>query len=139
MLGSVPIPGTDPTPGSVPETNKNQNKLRSSHARMATAILTARRNQNLYRQPAKLVLGPTSATFVVVALISCLALLYLNQITKTGTLGYKLTDLTAQRDQILSQKQDLSVEAARLQSIQATKSSSVVAAMVPTTTVSYAK
>lgn len=106
---------------------------------MATATLTARRNQNLYRQPTQLVLGPTSATFVVVALISCLALLYLNQITKTGTLGYRLTDLAAKRDAILAQKQDLSVEAARLQSIAATKQSGVVATMVPTTQVSYAK
>jgi hypothetical protein len=44
---------------------------------MATATLTARRNQNLYRQPTQLQLGPTSATFVVIALISVLALLYL--------------------------------------------------------------
>jgi hypothetical protein len=106
---------------------------------MTTATLTARRNQNLYRQPTKLQLGPTSATFVVIALISVLALLYLNQITKTGTFGYKVTDLTAKRDQIQSQKQELSVEAARLQSIQATKQSPVIAGMVPTAQVSYAK
>lgn len=106
---------------------------------MSSAVLTARRNQNLYRQPATITLGPTSATFVVVAVIGVLALLYLHQITKTGTLGYKVTDLTAQRDQILSQKQDLSVQAARLQSIQATRTSSVAAGMVSTTQVSYAK
>lgn len=106
---------------------------------MATATLTARRNQNLYRQPAKLQLGPTSATFVVIALISVLALLYLNQITKTGTFGYKVTDLTGKRDQILASKQEMSVEAARLQSIAATKASSTVAGMTPTTQVSYAK
>ena len=58
---------------------------------MTTATLTARRNQNLYRQPAKLQLGPTSATFVVVALTVVLSLLYLNQITKTGTFTYKAT------------------------------------------------
>lgn len=106
---------------------------------MATATLTARRNQNLYRQPAKLQLGPTSATFVVIALISVLALLYLNQITKTGTFGYKVTDLTTKRDQVLAEKRELSVEAARLQSIAATKSSTAVARMVPTGQVSYAK
>ena len=88
---------------------------------MTTATLTARRNQNLYRQPASIVLGPTSATFVVIALISCLALLYLHQITKTGTLGYRVTDLTAKRDKVMAQKQELGVEAARLQSIAATK------------------
>lgn len=106
---------------------------------MTTATLTARRNQNLYRQPASIVLGPTSATFVVIALISVTALLYLHQITKTGTLGIRVADLSAKSDSVLAQKQELSVEAARLQSIQATKSSSAVAAMVPSTQVSYAK
>ncbi len=105
---------------------------------MATAVATARRNQNLYRQPAKLQLGPTSATFVVIALISVLALLYLNQITKTSVFGYRLTELTAQRNQILAEKQDLGVEAARLQSIQATQQSAVAARMVATGPVSYA-
>ncbi|HEY6736867.1 MAG TPA: hypothetical protein VI322_04090 [Candidatus Saccharimonadia bacterium] len=93
----------------------------------------------MYRQPATVSLGPTSATFVVVAVIGVLALLYLNQITKTGALGFKVSDLQASRDAVLAQKQDLSVEAARLQSIQATKSSAVAAAMVPTGQVSYAK
>ncbi len=105
---------------------------------MSTATITARRNQNLYRQPASIVLGPTSATFVVIALISVMALLYLHQITKTGTLGYRVTDLTDQRNEILAQKQELTVEAARLESIAATKSSPVVASMVPTNQVSYA-
>jgi hypothetical protein len=106
---------------------------------MTTATLTARRNQNLYRQPTSIVLGPTSATFVVIALISVLALLYLHQITKTGTLGLQTSDLSAKRDQVLAQKQELSVEAARLQSIQATKTSATVAAMVPSGQVSFAK
>ena len=106
---------------------------------MTTATLSARRNQNLYRQPTKLQLGPTSATFVVIALTCVLALLYLHQITKTGALGYKVTDLSAKRDQILAEKQEMGVEAARLQSIQATKQSGVAAAMVPTTQVSYAQ
>lgn len=106
---------------------------------MATAVVTARRNQNLYRQPAKLQLGPTSATFVVIALVSVLALLYLNQITKTSVFGYRVTELTRERDQILAQKQDLSVEAARLQSIQSTQKSVVASKMVPTGQVSYAR
>src|SRR5438309_465778 len=106
---------------------------------MSTAVVTARRNQNLYRQPAKLQLGPTSATFVVIALISVLALLYLNQITKTNVFGYKVTELSAQRDQVLAQKQDLSVEAARLQSIQNAQKSATANHMVATTQVSYAR
>lgn len=106
---------------------------------MATAVMTARRNQNLYRQPAKLRLGPTSATFVVIALISVLALLYLNQITKTGQFGYKVSELTKQRNQILAAKQDLSVEAARLQSIQNAQRAAANAHMVTTEQVSYVR
>jgi hypothetical protein len=106
---------------------------------VATATLTARRNQNLYRQPAQLQFGPTSATFVVIALISVLALLYLNQITKTSVFGYKLTELTTQRNQIVAAKQDLSVEAARLQSIQATQQSAAASKMIPTGQISYAR
>lgn len=108
---------------------------------MTTAVVTARRNQNLYRQPAKLQLGPTSATFVVIAIISVLALLYLNQITKTSVFGYRVSALTSQRDKLLAEKQDLNVEAARLQSIKVTQESAAVAGMVPTTsaTVSYGR
>ncbi len=106
---------------------------------MATAVVTARRNQNLYRQPAQLQLGPISATFVVVALISVLALLYLNQITKTNVFGYRITELTAQRDKVLAEKQDLSVEAARLQSIQNTQAAATANRMVATKQVSYVR
>lgn len=106
---------------------------------MTTAVLTARRNQNLYRQPAQLVLGPTSATFVVVALISVLALLYLNQVTKTSVFNYQLADLTAQRNAVLSQTRDLQVEAGRLQSIDSIQNSSVAKGMVPVSNVTYAQ
>ena len=106
---------------------------------MTTAVITARRNQNWYRQPAQLVLGPTSATFVVVALISVLALLYLNQVTKTSVFNYQLADLTAQRDAVLSQTRDLQVEAGRLQSIDAIANSNVAKGMVPVSNVTYAQ
>jgi hypothetical protein len=106
---------------------------------MTTATLTARRNQNLYRQPTKLQLGPTSATFVVIALISVLALLYLNQITKTNTFSYKITDLSQKSNTVLAAQRELAVEAGRLRSIEATKNSAVASKMVPTGQVTYAK
>ena len=106
---------------------------------MASATLVARRNQNLYRQPSALVLGPTSATFVVVALVAVLALLYLNQITKTSVFGYKAAALSSQLSQIKSDERDLSVEAARLTSIQAVQQSAAAKAMVPATQITYAK
>jgi cell division protein FtsL len=102
---------------------------------MSTAIMSApqaaRRNQNLYRQPAaQLKLGPVSATFVTIAMISLLALLYLNQVTKTSYFTYQNAQLTATRDKLLAQKQNLSVEAARLQSISSIQNSSVAKGMV---------
>jgi hypothetical protein len=105
---------------------------------MSTVTVAARRNQNLYRQPASLKLGSNSATFVVIAIICALALLYLNQITKTSVLGYKSTEMSRQRDQIVAQKRDLGVEAARLQSIQTLRASKTAATMVPVGQVSYA-
>ena len=106
---------------------------------MSTAVLTARRNQNLYRQPATLQMGPTSSTFVVIALTSVLALLYLNQITKTNAFSYQLTDLTTQQTKLQADNSQLAVDAGRLESIAATQSSAVAAKMVPVTGVSYAK
>lgn len=100
---------------------------------------SARRNQNLSRQTTTLRLGPFSATFVIVAMVSLLALLYLNQITKTSMFNYRAVELDQQREELAQVKQDLGVEAARLQSIQEIKSSTAVKKMVPETNVSYAK
>jgi hypothetical protein len=107
---------------------------------MATATLVARRNQNLYRQPAKVVMGPTSATFVVIALVAVLSLLYLNQITKTSVFGYRAAALSSQLDQIRATRGDLTVDAARLTSIAAVQQSAVAKSMVPTSNqITYAK
>jgi hypothetical protein len=106
---------------------------------MSTATIAVRRNQNLSRQKAQLKLGPVSASILTIALVSLLALLYLNQITKTSVFGYQKTDLETQRNKIVAVKEELQVEAARLQSVQQVQSSPVVAKMVPEGAVTYAK
>ena len=106
---------------------------------MTTATYAVRRNQNLTRQgTAALRLGPVSATFVVIVAISLLALIYLNQITKTNVFGYQITTLQNKTAALQSSKQDLEVQAARLQSIEQIQQSPAVAAMVPENQVSYA-
>jgi ribosomal protein L17 len=100
---------------------------------MSTATYAVRRNQNLYRPKASLHLGPVSVSFLTVAAVSVLALLYLTQITKTNIYGYKVSDLTVKRDKIQTAEQDLEVEAARLQAIQQIQASPVVAKLVPET------
>ena len=106
---------------------------------MSTATVVLRRNQNFYRQRANLQLGPVSVGFTMIAIISVLALLYLTQITKTSVYGYRVSELAKQRDRILSNKQSLEVEAARLQSIQKIEESGTVKAMVPEKQVSFVK
>jgi hypothetical protein len=105
----------------------------------AAASVAIRRNQNIYRAKPELKLGPISATVLTIAVISVLALLYLNQITKTGVFGYQVSSLSHDRDTIAAAKQELEVEAARLQSIQQIKSSNVVAGMVPEGRATYVK
>ena len=105
---------------------------------MTTATYAVRRNQNLTRQTVALHLGPVSATFVVITAISLLALLYLNQITKTNVFGTQISSLQQKASQLSSSKQDLEVEAARLQSIEEIQKSPAVSAMTPESQVSYA-
>ena len=106
---------------------------------MTSASYAVRRNQNLYRQRSQVKLGPVSGSFVIIIAISVLALLYLNQITKTNVFGYQVTSLQQKASQLASAKQDLQVEAARLQSIQAVQQAKVVSGMVPEGSVTYAK
>lgn len=105
---------------------------------MATATLYARRNQNLYRSSTKLELGPVSVGFVMIGIISVLALLYLTQITKTSVYGYQVSELSGKRDQLVAMKQEMEVNAARLKSIQQIQAAPVVAHLVPEQQVQYA-
>lgn len=106
---------------------------------MSTATYALRRNQNLAKPTAALQLGPVSLSFVVIAVIGVLALLYLNGITRTSTFGYKVSELQKERTALQQKNQELQVEAARLSSIQRIQNSPTVAKMVPEQQVSYAK
>ncbi len=104
---------------------------------MTTATYAIRRNQNLTRQTTTMRLGPVSATFVVIAAVSLLGLIFLNQITKTNVFGYQITNLQTKAGELASSKQELEVEAARLQSIEEIQKSPAVAQMAPENQVSY--
>lgn len=106
---------------------------------MSSATLAMRRNQNLYRQPARIQMGPMSASFLVVTIVAVLAMIYMSQVNKTAMLGNRLAQLQTSHDQVQAQSDQYTVEAARLQSIQQIQSSKAVAAMQPATNVTYAK
>ncbi len=105
---------------------------------MSTAAMSARRNQNIYHNQARLHLGPTSVGFVTIAIITMLALLYLTQITKTSVYGYKLSDLSQKQTKLSLVQQELEVEAARLQAISTIQNTPAVSKMVVAQNVTYA-
>lgn len=106
---------------------------------MNSSVYTARRNQNLYRAKTQVHMGPVSLSFVAMSLVMVLALLYINQITKTGKFGIHLTELQSQSKKIKVARQALEVEATRLQSLKRTQESDVAKNMVPEGNVTYAK
>ena len=96
------------------------------------------RNQNLTRVQTAVQAGPITVSFMLIALIALLSLLYLNQVTKATSLNYRVASLESKRNELIAQKEQLRIDAARLQSIAAAKSSQVAQAYTPVQNVNYA-
>lgn len=62
-------------------------------------------------------LGPISNTVILIVLACLIGLLYLTQVTRTNSYGYTINDLQKQQSELQSQKADLEITAARLQSL----------------------
>ena len=60
---------------------------------------------------------------MLIVLVCLLGLLYLTQVTKTNALSYKMNDLKTQASQLKDEHDDLTVSAARLQSLERVKNS----------------
>lgn len=93
-----------------------------------------RRNQNVvsFAAPAR-TLGPVSNTIILIVLACLIGLLYLTQVTKTNTYGYTINSLQQQQSLLKTQKADLEVSAARLQSLDRVASSDVAKNLVAAT------
>lgn len=91
----------------------------------------ARRNQNAvsFVDAAK-TLGPISNTIILIVLACFVGLLYLTQVTKTNSYGYTINGLHEQQSQLKSEKANLEVTAARLQSLDRVAQSSVAKSLV---------
>jgi Tfp pilus assembly protein PilN len=76
-------------------------------------------------------LGPVSNTIILIVLACLLGLLYLTQVTKTNSYGYKINALQKQQASLQQQHQDLSVASARAQNIDQVASSTVASTMTP--------
>ena len=77
-------------------------------------------------------LGPVSNTILVIVLACLLGLLYLTQVTKTNAYGYTINALERERSSLQTQQDDLSVTAARLQSVDRVQASAEAKNLVAT-------
>ena len=93
--------------------------------------LSVRRNQNsvAFIKKGK-ALGPISNSVVLIVLGCLIGLLYLTQVTKTNSFGYEINKLKEEQTQLKSQKTDLEIKAARLQSFDRVASSSAAKNLV---------
>jgi hypothetical protein len=74
-------------------------------------------------------LGPVRNTIILIVLACLLGLLYLTQVTKTNAYGYQINDLQEQQTQLSSEKEDLEVASARLQSLDRVEESDAAKSM----------
>lgn len=70
-------------------------------------------------------LGPVSNTIMLIILACILGLLYLTQVTKTNTYGYRINDLQQKQTLLKDEHAQLEVASARLQALERVKSSDV--------------
>ena len=97
------------------------------------------RNQNLAVFQNGRKLGPVAHTVLVVLLVAFLGLLYLTQLTKTSTFGYKLNEINNEKTQLVAAQDDLKVENAKLQSLARVQNSRVAAKMTTPADTNYAE
>lgn len=74
-------------------------------------------------------IGPVTNMVLLIVLLCLLGLLYLTQATKTNTYGYQLDSLQKQQDSLKSEKSELEIASARMQSLDRVQSSQVTAQM----------
>ena len=96
------------------------------------------RNQNLVPFQPGAKLGPVANAVIIVLLIALLGLLYLTQLTKTGSFSYEMNNIDNQKTQLAAEQDNLKVENARLQSLSRIKGSEVAAAMTTPVDTNYA-
>lgn len=104
---------------------------------MSTAAVAMRRNQNFTRSQTQITSGPMTIALMLISLVILLSLLYLSQVTKTSTFNYRISALSGTRDDLQAKKEKLQIDAARLQSINTARQSTVAKNMVAVDRVTY--
>jgi cell division protein FtsL len=78
-------------------------------------------------------LGPVSNTILVIIMACFLGLLYLTQVTKTNALSYQIDDLKTTEASLKTERNELEVASARLQSLERVRDSEVAKQLVSVT------
>ncbi len=91
----------------------------------------AGRNQNITSQRvSERTLGPVSNTVLLIVLACVLGLIYLTQVTKTNAFGYQINELQSQQSTLQTERDELQIAAARLQSLDRVENSEVAKDLV---------
>ena len=77
--------------------------------------------------------GPVSNTLILIVLVLLLGLVYLTQVTKTNSYGYRINELNNYRTQLKEQHEQLEVAAARQQALERVQASPEVQKLISTT------
>jgi cell division protein FtsL len=69
--------------------------------------------------------GPVANIVVIVLILCLLGLVYLTQVTKTNSLGYELSSVQTESQELTEEYASLELEAVRLQNLERIKNSNV--------------
>lgn len=113
-----------------PQATKNINLNKNKHMTYSNSLAMSRqqrfgqRNQNTTSfRSGKQGIGPVSNTIILIVLACLLGLLYLTQVTKTNSFGYKINTLNQQQSELSQEHAELEVASARLQALDRVKNS----------------
>lgn len=91
------------------------------------------RNRNVVSLSAgKTGFGPVANGVVIVLILCLLGLVYLTQVTKTNALGYTVSELSTQQQQLDEEYASLELDSVRLQNLERIKNSNVAQSLQPT-------
>ncbi len=94
------------------------------------------RNQNIVRHQTR-TLGPVAIVVMTALLVALLALIYVTQGAKATGYDYDISRVDSEIAELQAQKEDLTVERARLTSVANSESSAVAASMETATVAGY--
>jgi cell division protein FtsL len=96
-------------------------------------------NQNLTKFRSGRKMGPITNAVLIIVIVAMLGILYLTQLTKTGSFSYQLNSIDQQKTALTAEQDNLQVENARLRSLSTISSSQVAASMTTPASVSSAQ